>query len=117
MCPAGRPQSRNFTGIEKRVGRVFCDTVLTDLSAAFDKVSPVSFRIDYLETNPRGLLIARPPPCRIKICKIATVSPQWSLTRICAGRRDARGRRIAARPERLGDRVRSLRHCHFHANN
>ena len=60
MCPAGRPQSRNFTGIEKRVGRVFCDTVLTDLSAAFDKVSPVSFRIDYLETNPRGLLIAPP---------------------------------------------------------
>mgnify|MGYP000716446965 CR=1 FL=1 len=39
---------------------MFCDTVLTDLSAAFDKVSPVSFRIDYLETNPRGLLIAPP---------------------------------------------------------
>lgn len=60
MCPPGGRQQRNFTGIEKRVGRAFCETVLTDLSAAFDKVSPVRFRIDYLETNPRGLLIAPP---------------------------------------------------------
>ncbi|MGY3439989.1 flagellar motor switch protein FliM [Marinovum sp. KMM 9879] len=60
MCPPGQPQSRNFTGIEKRVGSAFCETVLADLSTAFDKVSPVSFSIDHIETNARGLLIAPP---------------------------------------------------------
>ncbi|WP_323765180.1 flagellar motor switch protein FliM [Marinovum sp.] len=72
MCPSSAPQTRNFTGIEKRVGRAFCDTVLTDLSAAFDKVSPVTFRIDYLETNPRGLLIAPPTSA----CVRAVISVQ-----------------------------------------
>jgi flagellar motor switch protein FliM len=34
--------------------------VLSDLSAAFDPLSPVTFRFDRLETNPRFATIARP---------------------------------------------------------
>src|SRR3546814_19561635 len=34
--------------------------VLADLSAAFDPLSPVTFRFDRLETNPRFAPIARP---------------------------------------------------------
>ena len=34
--------------------------VLSDMSAAFDPVSPVTFRFDRLETNPRFATIARP---------------------------------------------------------
>jgi flagellar motor switch protein FliM len=34
--------------------------VLADLSAAFDPVSPVNFRFDRLETNPRFATVARP---------------------------------------------------------
>lgn len=58
--PQTAPASRNFTGIEKRVGQGFCETVLAELTAAFNKVSPVTFRIDHLETNPKGLLLAPP---------------------------------------------------------
>jgi flagellar motor switch protein FliM len=34
--------------------------ILSDLSAAFDPLSPVTFRYDRLETNPRFATIARP---------------------------------------------------------
>ena len=34
--------------------------VLADLSAAFDPLSPVNFRFDRLETNPRFATVARP---------------------------------------------------------
>jgi flagellar motor switch protein FliM len=34
--------------------------ILNDLSAAFDPLSPVTFRFDRLETNPRFATIARP---------------------------------------------------------
>ena len=36
------------------------NVVLSDLSAAFDTLSPVTFRFDRLETNPRFATIARP---------------------------------------------------------
>ncbi|MCR8550514.1 FliM/FliN family flagellar motor switch protein [Salipiger sp. P9] len=58
--PGSARNPRSFTGIEKRVGQGFCEEVLKELSNAFANVSPVTFKIDHLETNPKGLLLAPP---------------------------------------------------------
>ncbi|MBN9887109.1 flagellar motor switch protein FliM [Salipiger abyssi] len=58
--PGGARNPRTFTAIEKRVGQGFCEEVLKELSGAFANVAPVSFKIDHLETNPKGLLLAPP---------------------------------------------------------
>ncbi len=55
------PQStRNFTGIEKRIGKAFCERTLSELSLAFEKVTPVRFEISHLETNPKALMLGPP---------------------------------------------------------
>ncbi|SDG92351.1 flagellar motor switch protein FliM [Alloyangia pacifica] len=51
---------RSFTSIEKRIGKAFCEETLKELSVAFEKVTPVSFEISHLETNPKALLLAPP---------------------------------------------------------
>ena len=56
----GEKKTRNFTSIEKRIGQNFTETVLTELSNAFAKVTPVNFDISHLETNPKALLLAPP---------------------------------------------------------
>src|SRR5690606_4549525 len=46
--------------IERNLVSRMVHVVLQDLSAAFDPLSPVHFRYDRLETNPRFATIARP---------------------------------------------------------
>jgi flagellar motor switch protein FliM len=56
---AMRIEGRPYTTIERNLIERMVHVVLSDLSAAFDPLSPVTFRFDRLETNPRFATIAR----------------------------------------------------------
>jgi flagellar motor switch protein FliM len=57
---AMRIEGRPYTTIERNLVERMVTVVLADLSAAFDPLSPVNFRFERLETNPRFATIARP---------------------------------------------------------
>jgi flagellar motor switch protein FliM len=57
---AMRVEGRPYTTIERNLVQRMVLTVLDDLSAAFEPLSPVKFVFDRLETNPRFATIARP---------------------------------------------------------
>ncbi len=57
---AMRIEGRPYTTIERNLVERMVRVVLSDISAAFDPLSPVTFRFDRLETNPRFAAIARP---------------------------------------------------------
>ncbi len=57
---AMRIEGRPYTTIERNLVERLVHVVLGDLSAAFDPLSPVTFRFDRLEANPRFATIARP---------------------------------------------------------
>jgi flagellar motor switch protein FliM len=57
---AMRIEGRPYTTIERNLVERMIHVVLHDLSAAFEPLSPVNFRFDRLETNPRFATIARP---------------------------------------------------------
>ena len=54
-----RIEGRPYTTIERSLVERMVHVILNDLSAAFDPLSPVTFRYDRLETNPRFASIAR----------------------------------------------------------
>lgn len=57
---AMRVEGRPYTTIERNLVERMIHVVLADLSAAFDPLSPVTFRFDRLETNPRFATISQP---------------------------------------------------------
>ena len=57
---AMRIEGRPYTTIERNLVERMVHVILADLSAAFDPLSPVNFRFDRLETNPRFATIVRP---------------------------------------------------------
>ena len=57
---AMRVEGRPYTTIERSLVERMVQVVLADLSAAFDPLSPVTFRFERLETNPRFATISRP---------------------------------------------------------
>jgi flagellar motor switch protein FliM len=57
---AMRIEGRPYTTIERNLVERLVSVVLSDLSGAFDPLSPVTFRFDRLETNPRFATIGRP---------------------------------------------------------
>lgn len=57
--PAIRVEGRPYTTIETRLLERMSTTVLSDLSSAFDPLSPVSFGLDRMETNPRFAAITQ----------------------------------------------------------
>ncbi len=57
---AMRIEGRPYTTIERNLIERLVHVVLADLSAAFDPLSPVTFRFERLETNPRFATISRP---------------------------------------------------------
>jgi len=64
---AMRIEGRPYTTIERNLVERLVNVVLADLSAAFDPLSPVNFRCDRLETNPRFATIARPANAAILV--------------------------------------------------
>lgn len=57
---AMRIEGRPYTTIERSLVERMINVLMSDLSAAFDPLSPVNFRFERLETNPRFATIARP---------------------------------------------------------
>jgi flagellar motor switch protein FliM len=57
---AMRIEGRPYTTIERNLVERLVTVVLSDLSGAFDPLSPVTFRFERLETNPRFATIGRP---------------------------------------------------------
>src|ERR1700681_3960825 len=57
---AMRIEGRPYTTIERNLVERMVHVVLSDLSASFDPLSPVTFRFDRLETNPRFATISQP---------------------------------------------------------
>ncbi|MCQ2915073.1 MAG: flagellar motor switch protein FliM [Alphaproteobacteria bacterium] len=52
-------EGRAYTTIECNLIERIANLVLSDMSAAFDPVAPVTFKFDRLETNPRFAMISR----------------------------------------------------------
>ena len=57
---AMRIEGRPYTTIERNLVERMVHVMLADLGAAFEPLSPVNFRFDRLETNPRFATISRP---------------------------------------------------------
>lgn len=57
---AMRIEGRPYTTIERNLVERMVHVIMADLSAAFDPLSPVTFRFDRLETNPRFAALTRP---------------------------------------------------------
>jgi flagellar motor switch protein FliM len=57
---AMRIEGRPYTTIERNLVERLVAVVLSDLSSAFDPLSPATFRFERLETNPRFATIGRP---------------------------------------------------------
>jgi flagellar motor switch protein FliM len=51
---------RILTSIEQGLARQIAETILTELSYAFDKITPTTFSFERLESNPNFVTIARP---------------------------------------------------------
>jgi flagellar motor switch protein FliM len=60
-------EGRPYSTIEQDVARQFINVMLADMSAAFDPLSPVTFKYERQETNPRFATIARPANAAILI--------------------------------------------------
>ncbi len=65
--PAPRIDGRPFTSIEIRMVRRVIELVLGDAESAFKPLSPVSFTVDRVESNPRFVSISRPANAAIRV--------------------------------------------------
>ena len=64
---AMRIEGRPYTTIERVLVERMVEVILADAKAAFEPLTPVSFNLDRLETNPRFAAIARPANAAILI--------------------------------------------------
>jgi len=60
-------EGRPYTTIEQDVVRKFMEVALADMSASFDPLSPVTFKYERQETNPRFATISRPANAAILV--------------------------------------------------
>jgi flagellar motor switch protein FliM len=64
---AMRIEGRPYTTIERALVQRMVEVVLGDAKAAFEPLTPVTFNLDRLETNPRFAAIARPANAAILV--------------------------------------------------
>lgn len=65
--PQIRHDGRPFTTIEMNLLKRMVGVVLTDAETAFRPLSPVTFKVDRIETNPRFAMISRPANAAIRV--------------------------------------------------
>jgi len=53
-------EGRAYTSIEQNIVQTITEMILSDLSTSFDPITPVTFQLDRLESNPKFAMIARP---------------------------------------------------------
>jgi flagellar motor switch protein FliM len=58
--PSLKVEGRPYTSIEQNIVQTITEIILNDLSSSFDPVTPVTFQLDRLESNPKFAMIARP---------------------------------------------------------
>jgi flagellar motor switch protein FliM len=92
---AMRIEGRPYTTIERSLVERMVHVMLSDLSSAFEPLSPVTFRFDRLETNPRFATISRPSNAAI-------------VTRLRIDMEDRGGRLELLRPYATLEPVREL---------
>ncbi len=61
------PDSRPYTAIERSLVERMVHVTLSDLTIAFEPLTPVNFQFDRLETNPRFATISRPSDAAIVV--------------------------------------------------
>ena len=64
---AMRIEGRPYTTIERTLVQRMIEVILADLKQAFEPVTPVTFTLDRLETNPRFAAISRPANAAILV--------------------------------------------------
>ncbi len=64
---AMRIEGRPYTTIERMLVQRMVEVVLADAKAAFEPLTPLNFKLDRLETNPRFAAIARPANAAILV--------------------------------------------------
>lgn len=62
-----RVEGRPYTTIERNLVERMIHVIMSDMSAAFDPLSPVTFRFERLETNPKFATIGRPANAAVLI--------------------------------------------------
>ena len=62
-----RIEGRPYTTIERVLVQRMVEVILADAKAAFEPLTPVHFKLDRLETNPRFAAIARPANAAILV--------------------------------------------------
>jgi flagellar motor switch protein FliM len=62
-----RVEGRPYTTIEMTLARRMIEVILDDTHRAFEPVTPINFKIERLETNPRFAAISRPANAAILI--------------------------------------------------
>lgn len=62
-----RVEGRPYTTIERSLVQRMVEVILADMTQAFEPLSPVTFKLDRLETNPRFAAIARPANAAIVV--------------------------------------------------
>ena len=62
-----RIEGRPYTTIERSLVERLIRVVLQDLSASFEPLSPVNFRFERIEVNPRFATISRPPNASVLV--------------------------------------------------
>lgn len=65
--PAPRVDGRPFTSIEINLLKRVIALILADAEAAFQPLSPVTFTVDRIESNPRFVSISRPANAAIRV--------------------------------------------------
>ena len=66
--PSAKAQkSRDFTGIEKRIGVKFYDAILQELSRKFSCITPVEFHVSAQEEDPKEIELADPGSACVKV--------------------------------------------------
>jgi flagellar motor switch protein FliM len=58
--PNLKVEGRMHTSIEQSIVQSIADVFLNELSAAFDPISPITFNLERIESNPKFATIARP---------------------------------------------------------
>ena len=105
-----RIEGRPYTTIETNLVKRLVEVVLADAEQAFRPLSPVTFSIDRLETNPRFAAISRPANAAILVRlridmedrggNIELLLPYATIEPIRAGAvADVHGRKIRPRPD------------------
>ncbi len=78
-----RIEGRSFTMIERRIMENLTEVILHDLSRSFEPVSPIQFKMERMEVNPRFTTITRPGNAAILVNVKINLEERDGLLQFC----------------------------------